>query len=80
MIDIHNLLGRQAAFVPFCMKDKGGKPSDQSKNAKPVRGVIDYINAEHGWFSISYHVGNYKFREGFKMCDIGTEVTLIGRR
>lgn len=72
-----DLIGRPVSFVPCCAFKKEKYMAD---DAKPVRGVIEYVNEEHGWFRCKYHAGNEVQHECFKECDIGTAVTLLGRR
>lgn len=75
---MNGLLGRQAVFIPYHIKDKDD--GTRKWGEITVRGVIDYVNAEHGYFAIAYRAGNSQQHECFKLRDIGEDVTLIGRR
>ena len=70
------LLGKTATFVPHFTKEKTGK--NFLEDDEPVTGRISFVNAEHGWFMVSFHVGGKIQREGFKFCDIGERVTVNG--
>lgn len=50
-------------FDPF-LDDKG------KELTATERGVIDYVNLKHGWFSVKYG----KIRTSFKFSEIGTKV------
>ena len=78
MMDINNLLGRYVKFIPHFVKARDG--SDNIGIAVPVKGMVDYINAGHGWFCVLWYAGHTRQHECFKVCDIGEAVTLIGRR
>lgn len=73
-----DLLGRPVSFIP-CFLYKKEAHNTVDNDVKPVRGVISEINP-HGWFRIRYPAGNTVQHECFKECDIGTAVTLLGRR
>ena len=62
-------------FVPCCKFKK-----DYEYEVQPVRGVIVYVNASHGWFMVEYTAGRTVQHECFKLVDIEKDVTLIGRR
>lgn len=72
-----DLLGRPVMFVPTYLFKK---ELHMTEDVKPVRGVIDEVHEEHDWFRCKYQAGNTVQYECFKMCDIGTAVTLLGRR
>jgi uncharacterized protein YodC (DUF2158 family) len=54
--------------------------SDGMSAVKSVRGMIEYVNAEHGWFRVRWYAGGTEQHECFKECDIGTVVTLVGHK
>ena len=66
MVDTLKLLGRVAIFDPF-LDDKGKELTTTE------RGVIDYVNLKHSWFSVKYG----KLRTSFKFSEIGTKVKVL---
>lgn len=66
MLNKLNLLGRVAIFNPF-LDDKG------KEFTTTERGVIDYVNLRHRWFSVKYG----KLRTSFKFSEIGTKVNVL---
>lgn len=70
------LLGRSVMFVPHWNISKAGL---HTEDAVPQRGRIAYVNKPHGWFMIELD-SNPTQRCCFKFCDIGKDVTLLGRR
>lgn len=75
---MRELLGRAVKFVP-CFQYKKELHCAGDEPIQPVRGVIDFVSS-HGWFRIKYPAGDTVQHECFKECDIGTAVTLLGRR
>lgn len=80
-----NLIGHPVMFFPCYLYNKE-LHSSSNKDIQPVRGVIEYINTEHGWFRIRYNAGNTVQHECFKLVDIGKgwkdgkDVTLCGHQ
>lgn len=75
---VDRLIGCEVKFIPAFLRcdNNGGRPKfDQ----KPTRGVVTQAHEAHGWFMVSYQVGDLVLRECFKECEIGREVTLLGR-
>ncbi len=58
--------------VKFCPAAFSGQtepdvaPKDWQKPHRVV-GVVDYINAAHGWCNVRYEVHGYVLHEGFKI-------------
>lgn len=75
---MRELLGRPVKFIP-CFQYKKEFHNSGDEDIQPVRGVIDFISP-NGWFRIKYPAGDTVQHECFKECDIGTAVTLLGRR
>ena len=65
-------------FVPCCKFKKDFRTPNED-DVQPIRGVIGYVNAKHGWFMVEYTAGRTVQHECFKLVDIGKDVTLIGR-
>ena len=64
-------VGQKVEFDPFfyltgygCLDIKG----------EIVTGTVDYVNAEHGWFSVLWE----DTRHSFKFHDIGEVVSIVG--
>lgn len=75
---MNRLLGRRVLFVPDCLAGKEqGRPVIELQ--KPLSGVVDYVNIRHGWFAVRWNAGKTVQHECFMLCDIGREVTLVGR-
>ena len=76
---MNGLLGRWVLFVPNCLEGKeNGRPVEDRQ--PPLLGVIDYVNASHGWFCVRWNAGKTIQHECFKLCDIGKVVDLVGRK
>lgn len=75
---MNGLIGRPVKFIP-CFQYKKEFHNSRDEDIQPVRGVIDFISP-NGWFRCKYPAGNTVQHECFKECDIGTAVTLLGRR
>lgn len=73
------LIGKKASFIPHCMKDKEGHKIDWGKDVTKT-GVIDFVNKQHGWFSVRYKAGDTVQHECFKFFDTGGKVTVHGKR
>ena len=67
-----SLTGHPVVFFPCYLYNKE-LHSSSNKDIQPVRGVIEYINTEHGWFRIRYNAGNTVQHECFKLVDIGKD-------
>jgi hypothetical protein len=75
---MERLLGRLVSFVPcFCYKKS---VLEANKETDSIRGVVDYINKENGWFRVAYRAGETVQHECFKEADIGEAVTLVGHK
>ena len=73
------LIGKKATFIPSCMTEKkSGNPVDWCRDVN-VTGVIDYVNEDHGWFSVRYDAGGTVQRESFLFYDIDRKVTVHGK-
>ena len=77
-MDIASLQGRRATFIPHYAREKNY--GSTFLEPTPVRGIIDVVNAKHGWFAVSYWASGIKQHECFKACDIGTAVTINGNK
>lgn len=75
---MNGLIGREVAFMPYHVKDTNN--GTRKFGEITVRGVIDYVNEQHGYFAIAYRAGSSKQHECFKLRDIGEDVTLTGRK
>ena len=51
--------------------------ASEDNRGKIVTGTVVDVNYGHRWFSVEY--GEPVMRTSFKFCDIGKEVTVIGR-
>lgn len=76
---MNGLLGMKAMFVPFCsIKQANGRPSEELP--PPVKGVIDFVHWDHGWFRVRWYAGESIQHECFKFSEIGKVVELVGRK
>lgn len=73
------LLGRQVKFVPACfMVHANGRPKEEVMPI--VTGLVVSIHKGHGWFMVRWTAGKTIQHECFRLCDIGKDVLLLGRR
>lgn len=76
---MNNLLGKAVRFVPHC-SFKQAQGREPKELPPPVTGVVDFVHRDHGWFRVRWEAGKSIQHECFKFCDIGKDVTLIGKR
>ena len=75
--DYSKLMGRTAKFIPTACNERS--KGQVVEYARPVKGRVTYINKAHGWFLVEYEIGGCTQCEGWKLADIGKDVTLLGR-